>query len=362
VFKLSLRKPDGRQLILYSRRPISAGLPTSDTTAAAIAPETHLRWHPLRGEWVAYAEHRQHRTFLPGSDFNPLAPTTDPIRPTELPAGDYDVAVFDNLFPTLTPTAGNMPADAIVETRAAKGACEVVVYTQDADTTLGALPLSHIELLLFVWGDRYRELGAKPDVEYVMPFENRGVEVGVTVHHPHGQIFAYPFVPPVPARELDEQLKFLDARGRGLLEAHVQAEMADGRRMLYASEQVAAFVPACARYPYEVWIVPTRPAPSLAALRQEERQELARALKTVLLKYDGLWSRPFPYVMVMHSAPTDGGEHPEAHFHVEFYPPLRMRDRLKYVAGGELGAGMFTADTLPEEKAAELRAVQVALE
>jgi UDPglucose--hexose-1-phosphate uridylyltransferase len=223
--------------------------------------------------------------------------------------------------------------------------------------------LPHIELLVAVWAHRYVELGAREDVEYVFPFENRGVEVGVTLHHPHGQIYAYPFVPPIPARELGQQRAHLERHGRGLLEDVVRAELADDkRRVLYDGTGIVAFVPVCARYPYEVWIVPRRPAPSLADLDPGERADFARALKTILLKYDGLWQRPFPYVMVFHQAPTDGRPHPEAHVHVELYPAYRMPNRLKYLAGSEVGAGVFTADTLPDDKAAELRAVEVTLD
>jgi UDPglucose--hexose-1-phosphate uridylyltransferase len=197
----------------------------------------------------------------------------------------------------------------------------------------------------------------------VFPFENRGVEVGVTLHHPHGQIYAYPFVPPVPARELAEQRAYLETYGRGLLEDHLRAEEREGpQRFLYIGAHVVALVPVCARYPYEVWIAPRRPAPSLAALKPDERADFARALKIVLLKYDGLWKRPFPYIMVFHQAPTDSAPHPEAHVHVEFYPAYRMPNRLKFLAGSEIGAGVFTADTLPDDKAAELRAVEVTLE
>src|SRR5205823_7426220 len=141
----------------------------------------------------------------------------------------------------------------LVDTRPARGACEVVVYTQDPTTTLGRLPLDHVELLLEVWADRYRELGARDDVEYVFPFENRGVEVGVTLHHPHGQIYAYPFVPPIPARELENQRVHLEDHRQGLLETLVRAELAHERRILYAGPQVVAFVPAFARYSYEAW-------------------------------------------------------------------------------------------------------------
>ncbi len=192
--------------------------------------------------------------------------------------------------------------------------------------------------------------------------ENRGEEIGVTLHHPHGQIYAFPFVPPIPARELAESLAHHRAHGRGLLEDHIAGELADGRRMLYASERAVAFVPVCARYAYEVWVAPRRPVPDFTGLDEAERVELARALKTVLMKYDALWQRTMPYVMVSHQAPTDGAAHPEAHLHLELYPYYRMPGRLKYLAGCELGAGTFTADTLPEDKAAELRAVEVQLD
>jgi len=362
VHILRLTKPDGRALLLYARMPLPASLEAPSANTTRSAPNSHLRWHPLRGEWVAYASHRQNRTFLPPAEYNPLAPSTDPEHPTEVPQGPWDVAVFENLFPTLTPLAHDPPR-MIVPTRPGFGACEVVVFTQDASASLGTLPLPHIELLLDVWAHRYTELGARDDVQYVFPFENRGVEVGVTLHHPHGQIYAYPFIPPIAARELQLQQDHYDRYGRGLLDDHLKAELADGpQRFLYTGTHVLALVPVCARYPYEVWIAPRRPAPSLADLTSEERADFARALKTVLLKYDGLWKRPFPYIMAFHQAPTDGRPHPEAHVHIEFYPAYRMPNRLKYLAGSETGAGVFTADTLPDEKAAELQAVEAPLE
>jgi UDPglucose--hexose-1-phosphate uridylyltransferase len=361
MFKRTLTKPDGRALELYSRRPIPECLDAPSPEQVRTPPNPHLRWHPLRGEWIAYAGHRQNRTFLPPPQYNPLAPMTDPAHPTELPKGDYDAAVFENLFPAFAMSASGPPALA-VDTKPAAGICEVVMFTQDPSQSLGRLPIDHIELILEVWGDRYRELGSIPEVQYVMPFENRGVEVGVTLHHPHGQIYAYPFVPPIPSRELALQLDYFAVHGRGLLEEMIDREIQDGRRILYASPKAVAFTPVCARYSYEVWVAPTRPAPSIADLEQVERREFARALKTTLQKFDRLWDRPFPYVMVLHQAPTDGRAHAEAHVHAEFYPVYRMRDRLKYLAGSELGAGVFTADTFPEDKAAELRAIEVSLE
>jgi len=358
MHKRALRKPDGRELLLYSRRPIPEGIVATSPEPEPLRPNPHLRWHPLRGEWVAYAQYRQNRTFMP-KDWNPLAPSSDPEHPTELPAGDYDIAVFENLFPTLSESSHAPPALS-VPTRPARGVCEVVVFSRDPISTLGRLPLDQIELLIEVWGDRWRELGARPDVEYVFPFENRGAEVGVTLPHPHGQIYAYPFVPPVPARELSLQAAFLAENGRGLIETILEDEIASGgRHVVYEGPAAVALVPVFARYSYEVWIAPRRAAPSLADLSAAERADFARALKTILLKYDGLWNRPFPYIASFHQAPTDGRPHPEAHVHLEFYPAYRRSDRLKYLAGSEMGAGVFTADTLPEEKAEELRRVAV---
>ena len=194
-----------------------------------------------------------------------------------------------------------------------------------------------------------------------MPFENRGVEVGVTLHHPHGQIYAYPVIPPVAARELEEGRKYFERTGRGLLVTHIEAEISDGRRMIYQSEWMAAFVPVCARYPYEVWLAPRRQVGAISGFSDDEKDDFARALKTLLLKYDGLWQRPFPYIMVFHQAPAKSPDSPDAHFHVEFYPPYRTSDRLKYLAGTEVGAGLFANDSLPEQKAGELQRVAVSV-
>ena len=139
----------------------------------------------------------------------------------------------------------------------------------------------------------------------------------------------------------------------------IQKEILDKQRIIYLDEDAVAFVPACARYPYEVWVAPIQPVATFVDLSEKQRLGLAKALKTVLLKYDGLWNRPFPYLMAWFQAPTDGNSHPEAHLHAEFYPPYRTKDRLKYLAGTELAAGMFANDALPEEKAKELQAVVV---
>jgi UDPglucose--hexose-1-phosphate uridylyltransferase len=355
MFRRTLRKPDGRGLWLYAADAEPPEL-EAPAPAARTAGSSHLRWHPLRREWVAYAAHRQHRTFLPPPEYNPLAPTRDPAAPTELPAGRYDVAVFENLFPTLSADAPP-PPESIVPTARAAGACEVVVFTQDPSASLGSLPDWHLTLIVDVWADRIALLGGRDDVQYVMPFENRGQEVGVTLHHPHGQIYAYPVVPPAAAREHEAECEHFAATGRALLADLVGDELRDGRRVLVDTPHVVAWVPVCARFPYEVWIAPRRPVALLPDLAAEERAALGRAIGTVVRTYDALWQRAMPYIMVMHQAPTDGRAHPEAHLHCEFYPFYRLPGRLKYLAGSELGAGVFTADTEPEAVAAQLRAV-----
>jgi UDPglucose--hexose-1-phosphate uridylyltransferase len=361
MYTLELTKPDGRALTLYSRRALQPGLRAPSPSGERRAGEPHLRWHPLRGEWVTYAAYRQDRTFLPPPEYNPFAVTVADAAPTELPAGDWDVAVFDNRFPSLDLDARSAPSLA-VPTGPATGKCEVVVFSQEVAGSLATLSLSHIELLIDVWADRTSRLGALDAIQYVLPFENRGAEVGVTLHHPHGQIYGYPVVPPVPARMQRIASDHLEAHGRGVLEDHVRSEMTNGGRMVYRGEHAVAFVPICARYPYEVWIATIEPVPAFPALNHAQVADLARALKTVLMKYDALWQRPFPYLLAWYQAPTDGAPHPEAHLHAEIYPPYRTPTKLKYLAGTEIAAGFYAMDALPEDKASELQQVQVAIE
>ena len=358
---LDLTKPDGRNLTLYSARPIAPDLVAPSPFPEPQGANPHLRWHPLRGEWVTYAAYRQNRTYQPPPQYNPLAVTLDAANPTELPAGEYEIAVFDNRFPALA-LASHDPPLLTVPTAPANGHCEVVVFTQDPLAALWGLPLSRLELLLEVWADRTTRTGALANINYVLPFENRGAEVGVTLHHPHGQIYAYPFVPPLPARMLAQEQAYFDQHGSSLLCDLARDEAAAGVRLLYEGEYAIAFVPPCARYPYEVWLMPTAPTKDFAALTLPQREDLARALKTVLLKYEHLWDRPFPYLMSWYQAPTDGRPHPETQLHAEFLPPYRTRDRLKYLAGTELGAGMFAMDVLPETTAHDLQQVAVRLE
>ncbi len=353
---LDLGKPDGRRITLYGNEPVTGVGPARAPAAGSSGSTPHLRWHPLRDEWVAYAPHRQDRTFLPPARYNPLRPSDDPSMPTELPEGRYDVAVFDNLFPALSPAAQDAP-ELHVPSLPARGRCEVVVFTQDSEATLAGLPLAHIALLLEVLGDRTARLAREKPVRYVMPFENRGIEMGVTLPHPHGQIYAYPFVPPVPRRMLKRETAHFRRHGRNLLVELMQREAESGRRVIWSGDRALAFVPAWARYPFEVWLGPRQPCASFCALEREVRDELALALKTVLRKYDRLFDRPMPYVLAWYQAPVRGRAYPECQLHAEILPAYRTSDKLKYLAGTEVAAGMFANDMLPEEAAARLAAV-----
>jgi UDPglucose--hexose-1-phosphate uridylyltransferase len=299
---------------------------------------SELRFDALRGEQVVYAVHRQERTFLPSREHCPLCPTRPGKPPTEIPCPAFEIAVFENRFPAF---------------EAPQGAAEVIVYTDNHVGSLGTLAPERVEELMWVWRHRYAELGARKDIGYVLIFENRGVEVGVTLHHPHGQVYGYPFLPPVPQQELRADERLGGCAPCSLLASELQ----DGRRLVYENAAVAAYVPYAARWAYEAHVVLRTHRESLLECDAGELRSLAGALQALVRGYDALFDSPFPYVMVVHQAPTApvSGDAAGGHLHVEFYPPLRAAGKLKYLAGSEQGAGTFIADTVPEESAAALR-------
>jgi UDPglucose--hexose-1-phosphate uridylyltransferase len=306
-----------------------------------------LRFDPLRQDWVAYATERNDRTFLP-TDFCPLCPSGTG-GDSEVPLDTFEAVVFENRFPAFGPDRSEgRPV------RPPTTGCEVVVYTPEHTMTLADLPPERVRLLVDVWADRYKELGSRHEVAYVYIFENKGEEIGVTLHHPHGQIYALPFVPPFAEAELRAAREHRDITGRCLHCDELKAET-EGPRLLFVESSMAAFVPNAARWPYEVHVYPRRHVASIDDLDEVERWDLAGALLRVAATYDRYFGFSTPYVMAMHQAPTDGQPWPQAHLHVEFYPPHRRGDRLKHLAGVELGAGTFVNDTKPEDTAAQLR-------
>lgn len=320
---------------------------------------SELRWNPVLGEWVVTATHRQDRTYHPPADFCPLCPTRKGAMPTEVPAEDYEIVVFENKFPSFRRVAPEpaVTGDDLLRVEGARGVCEVVLYSPDHKGSLATSEVSRIVRLIDVWTDRYQELGSLDYVDYVLIFENKGEVIGVTLEHPHGQIYAFPYIPPKPAVELENAARYKAETRHCLFCDILDKEIADGRRIVAQNDDFVAIIPFFARYPYEIHILPRRHATSLPEFSGSEKWNLAFLLKVVLQKYDNLFGFSLPYIMVMHQAPTDGKDYSHYHFHIEFYPPNRTATKLKYLAGCESGAGTFINDTLPEEKAAEMRAV-----
>jgi UDPglucose--hexose-1-phosphate uridylyltransferase len=347
LIRRELRQPDGRRLYLYGDHdPALAGY----VAPRLAAGEYQRRWNPLRREWILVAVARQDRTFLADAADCPLCPSR-PGHSTEIPASRYQLAVFENRFPAMP----GFPFRARGGGQGG-GTCEVVVYTEQHVGSMATLGKARIRELIDVWTDRYRELAARPDVQYVLIFENRGEAVGVTLHHPHGQIYAYPFIPPIAKTELQAGRAFARA-GKGCLQCSlIASERSDGSRMLFDVGGVAAYVPSYARWPYEVHLAPRTHYGALPDLPARSRLALAEALSRITSAYDRLFDQPLPYMMVIHQRPTDRKIHPSAHLRVEFYPVMRGPGRLKYLAAGENGAGTFVSDSLPEEKASQLRA------
>ncbi len=320
---------------------------------------TERRRDPLTGEWRMFARHRQDRTFLPPEDHCPLCPTRPGGPPTEIPLADFDVVVFENRFPSLVaePPSPDVAGSELYPVTPSVGANEVVVYSADHTLGLADMDAARVARLVAVWADRYAELGGRDEVAYVFIFENRGVAVGVTLHHPHGQIYAYPEIPPRPRLELDVAAAHLVRHGTCVVCDVVGRERADDVRVVARNRSFLAFVPFAARFPYEVHLVSQRHAASLLDLTDPERLALAELLQAVVAGYDHLFGFPLPYVMSMHQAPTDDGQHQAiSHLHLELTPLHRSADRLKFLAGSELGAGAFVNDTAPEDTAGQLRA------
>jgi UDPglucose--hexose-1-phosphate uridylyltransferase len=336
---------------------------------------TERRYDPTSDEWVTIAAHRQERTYQPPAERCPLCPTREGNDPTEIPQMSFEIAVFDNRFPSLTaePPAPDIASTDLVPVEPAAGRCEVVVYSDRHDTTLAGVGVERLRLLVDVWADRYDVLGAEPDVRYVLAFENKGDVIGVTLPHPHGQIYGYSDVPPRPLRELRAADDYRRRTGRCVECDVVAGEIADGRRIIAQRGDVVAFVPPWARFPYEVHIAPINHRPDLPALSDAERGDVADVLGVLLAGYDALFGFPLPYVMGIHQAPTcrpselagrlhlTGGLErlaswaPISHLHWEFAPVHRTADKIKYVAGSEMMGGAYLTDVAPETVAESLR-------
>jgi UDPglucose--hexose-1-phosphate uridylyltransferase len=329
------------------------------------------RWHPLREEWVIIAAHRQSRPWLGDSASSQISrpPAYEPtcyLCPGNTRIGGVQnpaytgVFVFDNDHPCVGPDAPEfVPPPAPYRARRADGLARVICYSPRHDLTMAEMSVAEISGVVGVWQRETNDLGARPEVNQVLIFENKGNLVGVSNPHPHGQIYATNFTWKTFDTELAAQRRYSAETGRSLFSDIISAEQRDGRRILFEDEHSIAFVPYFARYAYEVYIAPKRRVAHAYELHDQEVVSLAAAIQNVTIRYDNLWQQSFPYVMPLHQAPTDGSSYTDFHFFLGFLPPLRRPNTLKYLAGPEIGGGNFLSDTAPEEKAAELRAQSV---
>lgn len=346
LFKYILKKPDGREWIEYRDHPYPQDF-SYENVGLLRPPEweaPHKRWNKMRREWVAVSASRQERPFLPPKEYCPLCPQKQAEFPTEIPkcSTPYQWAVFENMYPGLS-------------LENVTGRCEVILYSAVHDACVSQLQLKQIRGLVRVWQDRSEQLAKLDRIEQVFIFENRGKEIGVTLHHPHGQIYAFDHVPAFIASELAAALAHYEETQECLVCSLRDYEISAAARVVFEADTIVAYIPEGARYPYEVHITSKNHRTVVEDLLPQEVADLALTLKAVTCALDQLFHSPMPYVMVHHQAPCQERGSKSYHWHIEFYPAKRNATKLKYLAGVESGAGMFINDTLAEEKARELR-------
>jgi UDPglucose--hexose-1-phosphate uridylyltransferase len=359
---------DGREIIYFddSEPYVSGGAtratPDTRPLEPAVGGGSQVRFDVLTGEWVAIASHRNTRTFLPPANECPLCPTGRGVVPSEIPASDYDVVVFENRFPSFSMTAegesGLIDGESLFPVRPGRGRCEVVTFTSDHDASFASLEPHRARTVIEAWADRTTELSALPGIEQVFCFENRGREIGVTLTHPHGQIYAYPYIPPRTSQLVRQAAEHRRSTGGSLLADVLAAERRAGTRVVLSGEHWTAFVPAAARWPFELQLAPHRDVPDFPALDDAERDELAHVYLELLRRADRYFEgvAALPYIAAWHQAPVR--ENRElGRLHLQLFSVLRAPGKLKYLAGSESGMGAWINDALPENIAARLREV-----
>jgi UDPglucose--hexose-1-phosphate uridylyltransferase len=337
VRKASRRLADGRDITYYDAVTTAQRNAVDGRDLPPLHVETELRYDLLLRSWVMYASHRQARTYLPAADDCPLCPSK-PGHPSEIPEADYEVVVFDNRFPALS----------------GKGRCEVVCYTSDHNSSFAQLSPERVSLLLEALIDQTTTLGALPGVEQVYCFENAGAEIGVTLQHPHGQIYAYPFVTPRTDRMIASMLEYRRETGRNLFDHVVAEEISAGSRLVLGTGKWTAFVPHAARWPYEIHLYPNDRVPDLAALDDAALSELPEVLLDLFGRFTRLFDKPAPYIAGWHQAPVRQGRDDFA-LHLELFTLRRSNDKMKFLASSESGMDAFANDIIPEAAAARLR-------
>lgn len=315
-----------------------------------------LRQDPLTGDWVAVAAHRQSRTYLPPKEECPLCPSVGG-RHSEIPTADFDVVAFENRFPSLGPSLAEIGTDGIGHPQVAHGRCEVLVFTADHTGSFAHLDDERVRTVVEAWAQRTEALSALPGIRQVFPFENRGQDIGVTLHHPHGQIYAYPYVTPYAQRLAERSREHAERIGGSLMGRVLADERSSGERMVFEGEHFSAFVPYAARWPLETHLVPHRQVPDLAALTGAERDELAVLYRDLLRRYDALFDSPTPYIAAWHQVPLNTADRESGWLHLQLTSPRRAADKLKFLAGSEAAMGAFINDVSAEQTAQRLREV-----
>lgn len=360
VIRTDLPMNDGRTIRYYDLTPIPRTAvdhrPKEDPAGIG-----EMRLDPLLNEWIAVAAHRQNRAFLPPKELCPLCPTTGDLQ-TEIPDSNFSVVVFDNKNPSLNVPEGDWTLPELGGTRTpithGVGKCEVVVFTDRHDGNFGALSLERVGLVMAVWRDRTREISAMPNIVQVVPFENRGEEVGVTIHHPHGQIYAYSYLTPRTEKMLRVATEHHRKTGRVLMDDILARELADQVRVVSQNEHWVAYVPFAARYPFEIHVAPKASVPDLTELSQVQADAFPEIAHEVLTRLDGLFGVPMPYMAAWHQAPVKIGRD-VLRLHWQITPIRRAPGKLKYLAGSESAMGAFIMDMEPEQTAEQLKAVKI---
>jgi UDPglucose--hexose-1-phosphate uridylyltransferase len=310
-----------------------------------------LRYNPFLKDWVMIASHRQNRPQMP-KDWCPFCPGSGKVP------DDYVVHKYDNDFPALstTPPQPDEVSTQLFKTDPSYGKCEVILYSPEHHSSLSSLGNEHIRKLVDLWCQRYEELSLDDKIKYIFIFENRGEVVGVTMPHPHGQIYAYPFIPKKIELELASSKEHFKSTSRCLVCDMIQEEKKEASRVIIENSDFYTILPFFTEYPYGVTIHSKRHVPNIMYFSNEEKNNLAKILKETTGTLDSLFDSPFPYMLCMHQSPVNTeNTHSFYHFHIEFYPPMRSYDKQKFNASSETGAWAHCNPTSPEEKAVELR-------
>jgi UDPglucose--hexose-1-phosphate uridylyltransferase len=350
---------DGRELLFFTL-PGHDPAPILDHRALPqrCAAQSELRFDHTTGQWVIIAALRQDRTYLPPADRCPLCPGPSGLT-SEIPSADYDVVVFENRFASLAGEPGaafTLPVTSGVDLVSAPshGRCEVICFSSDHTGSFSGLDFHQARLVVEAWRHRTAELSASPGIEQVFCFENRGAEIGVTLSHPHGQIYGYPYLTPRTEQMLRAARAHRARSGTNLFADVLAREVRDGTRIVTRTELFTAFVPFAARWPVEVHIYPNRFAHSLLELGDAELDEFTRLYTDILQRLDRLYPTPLPYMAALHQY-SDTDAQREGYFHVELMSTRRSATKLKYLASSESAMDAFINDVTPEAIAEMVR-------